>query len=132
MAKFCTITILFLFVFLGGCQKAPINGALDGQWEVVEVYPQPEEIIIKERLFYNFSLKVCALTYYGALFMNGNMEYDGETLWLHFPFARTEEQELTLRQYGILSNPVIFNVDFKDSHHLTLWNEDSRVVLVKY
>lgn len=114
------------------CQKAPINGALDGQWEVKEVYPQPEVIIIDERLFYNFSLHVCDLTYYGALFTQGNMQYDGETLWLEFPFAKNEKEILALKQYGILSNPVSFNVDFSDKHHLTLSNDDSVVVLVKH
>lgn len=127
--------LVFLLGFLAeGCQKEPINGALDGQWEVIEVMPQPETIVIEKRLFYNFSLHVCALTYYEALFMNGNMDYDQskQTLWLEFPYADSESDILALRQYGILSNPVTFHVDFKDKHHLTLTNQDATVVLVKH
>lgn len=50
------------------CQKAPINGNLDGQWEVVEVNPHPEVEILDQRLFYNFYRHVCQLTYYGGFF----------------------------------------------------------------
>lgn len=85
-----------------------------------------------QRFFYNFSLQVCALTFYGEPFMNGNMVYDGESLWLDFPFADTEKENQTLKEFGILSNPVTFNVDFKDSHNLILSNDDSTVVLVKH
>ncbi|MCH5224943.1 MAG: lipocalin-like domain-containing protein [Muribaculaceae bacterium] len=119
-------------ILFSGCQKAPINGDLDGQWEVMEVTPPPVEIVIDQRLFYNFNLHTCDLTYYGALFTQGNMRYDGETLWLEFPFSSHENFDLTLLQYGIHSNPVTFNVNFTDSHHLTLYNEDSTVVLIKH
>ncbi|MCH5238633.1 MAG: lipocalin-like domain-containing protein [Muribaculaceae bacterium] len=124
-------TLLLLLLPIS-CTKAPINGALDGQWEVVEVSPTPTEIIIDQRLFYNFSLQVCDLTYYGSLFTQGNMVYTGETLWLEFPFVRKEKDIQTLKQYGILTNPVTFNVEFKDKHHLILYNDDSTVELVKH
>ena len=98
----------------------------------MSVTPAPPEIIIDERLFYNFSLNVCDLTYYGALFTHANLRYNGETLTLDFPFVKTENDKLALKQYGIYSDPVTFEVKFSDSHHLTLSNEQSTVVLVKH
>ena len=125
------LTILTALL-LGGCTKAPINGNLDGQWQVVEVIPKPSEEIIGERIYYNFSLHVCMLSYYGGTFLFANMEYDGETLYLDFAEDKTEEDAVALRQYGILNNPISFSVKFTDSHHLTLSSENSQVVLVKH
>ena len=124
------IPLLFL-CFLSAC-KTPINGWLDGQWEVMNVSPVPQVEIIDQRLFYNFNLHVCDLTYYGGMFSAANLQYDGETLSLQFPYATSENSILTLRQYGILSNPVVFNVEFKDKHNLILFNEESTVVLKKH
>lgn len=129
--RICLFTTLLLLL-MGGCMKAPINGDLDGQWEVMSVTPVPANIVINERLFYNFSLQVCDLTYYGALFTHGNINYTGETLWIDFPLVKSEKGVETLKQYGVLTNPVCFNVEFKDKHHLTLYNEDSVVELVKH
>ena len=127
------ILSVLLAVLLFGCQKSPINGRLDGQWEVMQVDPKASAII-NQRIFYNFSLHVCQLTYYGSggLFLSGNIKYDGDTLWIEFPKADSEKTVKTLRQYGILTNPVSFDVEFKDNHTLLLTSNESTVMLVKH
>lgn len=123
--------ILFIILLLS-CQKSPINGDLDGQWEVVEVYPEPEKVIIHERLYYNFYLHVCMLSYYGGTTAYANMNYNGETMVLDFKEQAPEGSLRALPQYGILINPVAFNVEFTSSHNMTLSNEESLIVLVKH
>lgn len=128
-----SLGIFFVTIFLFGCTKAPINGNLDGQWEVIEVFPEPSEKVIQERLFYNFSLHVCLLSYYGGYFMTGNMLYnENQDLYISIPFGLTDKQTLGLAQYGILSNPVYFKVEFPNKHTLILSNEESYVKLKKF
>lgn len=122
---------IFLIFFLS-CQKAPINGDLDGQWEVVEVIPEPENIVIDERLFYNFSLHVCMLSYYGGTLGYSNLEYNGENISLNFVEETPDGDFNALPQYGILSNPVTFSVKFENSHNLILTSNESKVILVKH
>ena len=134
-AYYIYLQFTFILILLGSsCTKAPINGRLDGQWEVIDIIIDNATIEKEQRYFYNFSLHVCALTYYGAgaLFMDGNMSYDGETLTMEFPYAESDTDMRRLSEFGILSNPVTFNVKFTDSHNLTLSNSESIVVLKKH
>lgn len=131
------IVLSLTFVGIGvSCQKSPINGWLDGQWEVREIQASDgqiiePEIIINQRLYYNFYMHVCQLTYYGGYFMDGNMQYEDDTLWIEFPYANTEKSLQILMQYGIESNPVIFNVKFEGKKTLILSNEETKVTLIK-
>lgn len=132
--KFLQFSLLciFLSVILTGCQKTPINGDLDGEWEVMEVYPDPPEWDKDLRIFYNFSRSACQLTQYGGPFTLGNLVYEGSTITLKFPFIHTESEELQLKQYGIYSNPVSFEVEFQGKRKLILSNEESTVILKKF
>ena len=78
------IAILFLFL-TSGCQKSPINGDLDGQWQVMEVSPAHAETPIDARLYYCFYLHVCQLNYYGGTLTTGSMDYSGDHITLSFP-----------------------------------------------
>lgn len=127
------ILILFSLSILPTCQKTPINGDLDGEWEVMEVYPEPPAWSQPDlRFFYNFSRNVCQLTVYGGSFTLGNLTYDDVRIDLYFPFIENENQELQLKQYGIYTNPVSFDVYFENKNRLILSNEESTVVLRKF
>lgn len=131
--NYFTAIILGLASFgIISCQKQPINGNLDGQWEVMEVTPKPTVDLVQNRLFYNFSLHVCQLTFYGDYFLDGEIVYDGQTLWINFPYSLDPYQKGVLTQYGITSNPVTFSVDFPDKKTLILSNDDTTVVLRKF
>ena len=124
--------LILVLSLLFSCQKAPINGDLDGMWQVMEVSPPPKEILIEGRLYYNFSLHVCALSSYGAGFTTGNMHYEGNLLTLDFPYAFSQENILKLKQYGINSNPVNFTVEYIDKNLLILKDGDTTVTLRKF
>lgn len=75
------LSALYAFLLLlisFSCQKSPINGDLDGQWQVMDVSPEPMEKPIEQRIYYCFSLHVCQLTYYDGVFTAGNMAFDGK------------------------------------------------------
>lgn len=126
------LLLLMVEFMTGGCQKLPLNGDLDGEWEVIEVIPSPPANGIDTRYFYNFSRHVCQLTVYGNVFTVGNLVYDEDTMTLDFPYIRTPEEKLTLKQYGIYENPVSFNVYFETKTRLILSNEDVSIILKKF
>lgn len=124
------IAILLLFL-TSGCQKSPINGDLDGQWQVMEVSPAPVETPINARLYYCFYLHVCQLNYYGGTLTTGSMDYSGDHITLSFPDT-SGETAAGLRQYGIPANPVTFTVDRLDSKSLILRSAATTVTLRKF
>lgn len=134
--KYTVISIVSLLVMLinTGCPKHPINGDLDGQWQVMEVVPAPPEIILKGRLYMCFSLHVCQLTEYGnGAAAVGNMKYyDYRTLYLDFPYATSSISKAHLKQYGIYNNPVTFTIEHLDKKKLILRDGEVVVTLRKF
>lgn len=126
------MTMTLMTIHMGSCQKSPINGDLDGQWQVMDVIPAPPDTIIPERLYYCFALHVCQLTKYGGGFTTGNMLYEGNRLWLEFPHAGSIISQQTLKQYGIYSNPVTFTVEHLDKKKLVLRDGDVTVTMRKF
>lgn len=129
------LSLLFAFSIMlisFSCQKAPINGDLDGQWQVMDVTPEPIDKPIDERIYYCFSLHVCQLSYYDGVFTTGNMSFDGKTLYLDFPNATSIFNAQKLAQYGITENPITFTVEHLDKKSLILRHGDTTVTMRKY
>ncbi len=124
--------IILLTLFIQSCQKAPINGDLDGQWQIMEVSPKPTETIINERLYYCFYMHSCMLTYYGGGVTSGTFIYDKKTIVLTFPYAQADITKQQLKQYGIYSNPVTFTIDYLDNKKLILRDGETVVTLRKF
>ena len=128
------IMAIVLLIVAGGCQKEPINGDLDGQWQVMEVTPQAPETIIPERLYYCFSLHTVQLSYYGpGPWTSGNiLKFDDNRLVLEFPYADAYISIDKLKQYGIYSNPVSFTIEHLDKGKMILRDGDVVVTLRKF
>lgn len=128
------ICFFVILLTLAGCEKTPINGDLDGQWQVMEVTPAPQETVTEERLYYCFSLHVCQLTQYGDYFKAGKMDYSGNKITIDFPDVNTDDihQTRLFRQYGITRNPVVFTVEHLDGNSLVMRDGDITVRLRKF
>lgn len=125
--------IILLPIFFVCCTKDSINGYLDGRWQILDIEKNGIIHEVKnQQLYYNFYMHVCSLSGYGYYFTDGNMNYNGETLYLDFPYAKTEANLEKLKQYGIYSNPVIFNVEHIDSKKLIIKEGDITITLRKF
>lgn len=127
-----TIPLLVLLILSPGCQKAPINGDLDGQWQIMSVEPEAPETIISERLYYCFYMHSCMLTYYGGVATNGKFIYKDDVITMEFPYATTPSLKAQLKQYGIYSNPVTFTIEHLDKKKLILRDGDVVVTMRKF
>lgn len=123
------ITLLFFF---SNCQKSPINGYLDGQWQVTSVSPEPDECVLEVRLYYCFYMHVCMLSYYGGTLTTGNMHISDNKLYLDFPNGNGLNTITALKQYGIYSNPVIFEIKKINNENLILRDGERIVTLRKF
>ncbi len=127
--------MLLAILSLSSCQKSPINGKLDGQWQVMSVEPEAPEEILKNRLYYCFNLHICQLTTYadGAV-ETGNMTYDQDKQLLRvtFPNITTQREIAILKQYGIYENPVTFIIEHLDSKSLVMRDGETVVTLRKF
>ncbi|MDE6143374.1 MAG: lipocalin-like domain-containing protein [Muribaculaceae bacterium] len=116
------------------CQKSPINGDLDGQWQVMSVEPQPEEPdqMFDTRLYYCFSLHVCQLSIPGGVWLSGRLSFNGDEIALEFPESLNILEKRALLQYGINHNPVTFRVETLDKSRLVMRDGETVVTLRKF
>jgi hypothetical protein len=131
------VSIIFILLTVVGhnsCQKSPINGHLDGQWQLMTVEPAPTETSIDERLYYCFSLHTVQLTAYdmGPVLSGNILKFDDNTLVLEFPYATSNSQIVLLRQYGISTNPVSFTIEHLDKNRLVLKENNITITLRKF
>ena len=63
--------------FFFGCQKASINGNLDGRWQLMEIEENQRVLSVKDKqLYYNFYMHVFNLSKYGEYSSNGNFSFE--------------------------------------------------------
>ena len=126
------ISVIIPFM-ISGCQKASINGDLDGKWQIMEIETDHEIEDVKDnQLYYNFYMHVCNLSYYGGVFSEAVLSYENNTLRLFFPYIHTDYGVTVLTQYGIYSNPVEFKVVYLDKKKLVMQNDKVIITCRKF
>lgn len=134
MKRWMFVLAAMCCLVFAGCQKSPINGKLDGQWQVMSIVPEPAPQVAFGRKYYCFSLHVVQLTEAGfQAWTAGNMAYSGNKLTMEFPYAETSQHiRNVLLDYGITSNPVTFDVVKLDSKQLVLSNASTTITLRRF
>lgn len=129
---FLTILLTLCLVSLPACQKSPINGDLDGRWQIMEMDIDGHSEVVKDKqLYYNFSLHVCNLSFYGGSYTDGFFQYDNDSITINFPYIHTEQGMENLLRYGISSNPVVFEVVYLDKNKLILKEGNNNVITLR-
>ena len=125
--------LVFLPLFLIGCQKDSINGHLDGRWQIMEIETDGEVNEVKDQqLYYNFYMHVCNLSFYGGVFAEANFILENNIIYLSFPYINTPDRFESLSNYGIYSNPVEFRVVYLDKKKLIMENDESIITCRKF
>lgn len=132
ISQIILISILSFGLF-SGCQKASINGHLDGRWQIMEVEENGEVSNEKDlQLYYNFNLHVVSLSTYGFYYKDGNFLYEGNSILMDFPYYQNEAGERVLQKFYIYSNPVEFTVEYLSKDKLILKEGDLLITLRKF
>lgn len=135
-----TIIIAMASLLATSCRKAPINGDLDGQWQIMSIenpLPLPAPDLTRKYFTVNLHVFQCWSIDY-PIAMSANMIYDKEKKTLLLDFADynkdPEPEDLNsvkiyepyrLRAFGIYAQKVKFEIKTLSSKSLVLINPES-------
>lgn len=146
--KWMGLLLMLLLVWLCGCdRKWPMNGALDGQWQLLTVETRADGVVTDrkdEQLYFRFQLQLMMLTDLGGNGYGtyiGRMTYDQEIQVVQTQemnvrnntgdsgIAATAEQ---LTPFGLDNGATRFEVVKADGDHLILESDYARLTLRKF
>lgn len=143
--RYTIITILLLS--LGACSKAPINGDLDGMWQLLEIEHfdsngQTIETKYQKNLFWSFQLHLMQLGHmefysrfnntgselriYNLTFRSRNENASDNDDWL------TEDDIPLVKRYGLYELDTHFQIERLDEDVMRLKSDSARLVFRKY
>lgn len=130
--KYILMLLLAIVAILPSCRRASHNGKLDGQWRITQIERVAEQTTdIPDRLFININLELVQLVRNGGSQVTGEISYSkgGDTLGMEFP---SNPSAATLRNYGIYSNPVTFDVAKLDRKTLVLESPEAVIICERF
>lgn len=124
------ITALLLTIF-AGCRRVSHNGAIDGHWVITAIETTADGSVRHPRSFtVNIQDELFQLR--GAQVLTGEISYDEGAHKLGVDFRPADEvSPANLQEYGIWSNPVVFDVDV-NRRHLILKTPESVITCKRF
>ncbi|MCL3849944.1 lipocalin-like domain-containing protein [Parabacteroides leei] len=126
MKKGVIFTLLILLI--SACGKMPINGDLDGRWQIMKIEYASGEEETPERAYYSVALHTINLMQVGVTKQTGNMEYTGDSLFVTMPISTVED----LLPFGMNGTEQRFGVKELSSKHLVLQSDYARLEFRKF
>lgn len=126
MKKGVIFTLLILLI--SACGKMPINGDLDGRWQIMKIEYASGEEETPERAYYSVALHTINLMQVDVTSQTGNMEYTGDSLFVTMPISTVED----LLPFGMNGTEQRFGVKELSSKHLVLQSDYARLEFRKF
>ena len=82
---------VLLVLMVSACGKMPINGDLDGRWQIMKIAYASGEEDTPERAYYSVALHTINLMKVDVTSQTGNMEYTGDSLFVVMPVSKVED-----------------------------------------
>lgn len=124
--------ILFLLMgftlFLTSCGKMPINGDLDGQWQILAIQYTDGRVENPERAYYCVQLHTITLRQVNGPNRTGNMTYEGDQLSFVMPTSTVDQ----LRVFGLNDTQETFTVTELTSNRLVLTSDYAQITFRKF
>ncbi|MCS2894123.1 lipocalin-like domain-containing protein [Parabacteroides faecis] len=122
------IIAVLLVLIVSACGKTPINGDLDGRWQILKIEYASGEKETPERAYYSVALHTINLMQVGVTSQTGNMEYTGDSLFVEMPISKIED----LLPFGMNGTEQRFGVKELTSKHLILQSDFARLEFRKF
>jgi len=119
---------ILLMLIVGACGKMPINGDLDGRWQIMKIEYASGEEETPERAYYSVSLHTINLMQVGVTSQTGNMVYTGDSLFVEMPISKIEN----LLPFGMNGTEQRFGVKELTSKQLVLQSDYARLEFRKF
>ena len=117
-----------LLLMAGACGKMPINGDLDGRWQIMKIEYASGEEEMPERAYYSVALHTINLMKVDVTSQTGNMEYTGDSLFVVMPISKVED----LLPFGMNGTEQRFGVKELTSKYLVLQSNYARLEFRKF
>ena len=117
-----------LLLMASACGKMPINGDLDGRWQIMKIEYASGEEEVPERAYYSVALHTINLMKVGVSNQTGNMEYTGDSLFVVMPISKVED----LLPFGMNGTEQRFGVKELTSNNLVLQSDYARLEFRKF
>ena len=117
-----------LLLMAGACGKMPINGDLDGRWQIMKIEYASGEEEMPERAYYSVALHTINLMKVDVTSQTGNMEYTGDSLFVVMPVCKVED----LLPFGMNGTEHRFGVKELTSKYLVLQSNYARLEFRKF
>ena len=122
------IIAVLLILIVSACGKTPINGDLDGRWQIMKIEYASGEEETPERAYYSVALHTINLMQVDVTSQTGNMEYTGDSLFVEMPISKIED----LLPFGMNGTEQRFGVKELTSKHLILQSDYARLEFRKF
>ena len=122
------IIAVLLILIVSACGKTPINGDLDGRWQIMKIEYASGEEETPERAYYSVALHTINLMQVGVTSQTGNMEYTGDSLFVEMAVSKIED----LLPFGMNDTKQRFGVKELTSKHLVLQSDYARLEFRKF
>lgn len=122
------IIAVLLVLIASACGKTPINGDLDGRWQIMKIEYTSGDEEIPERTYYSVALHTINLMKVGSTSQTGNMKYTGDSLLVIMPISTVED----LLPFGMNGTEQRFRVKELTSKHLVLQSDYARLEFRKF
>ena len=122
------IIAVLLILIVSACGKTPINGDLDGRWQIMKIEYASGEEETPERAYYSVALHTINLMQVGVTSQTGNMEYTGDSLFVEMPVSKIED----LLPFGMNDTKQRFGIKELTSKHLVLQSDYARLEFRKF
>ena len=119
---------ILLMLIVGACGKMPINGDLDGRWQIMKIEYASGEEETPERAYYSVALHTINLMQVGVTSQTGNMVYTGDSLFVEMPISKIEN----LLPFGMNGTEQRFGVKELTSKQLVLQSDYARLEFRKF
>ena len=117
-----------LLLMASACGKMPMNGDLEGRWQIMKIEYASGEEEVPERAYYSVALHTINLMKVGVSNQTGNMEYTGDSLFVVMPISKVED----LLPFGMNGTEQRFGVKELTSNHLVLQSDYARLEFRKF
>lgn len=132
--------LLFIFLLLGisSCDKAPINGKLDGRWQLMTIEYENGSMTECNRIYYSIQLhliEISAKGGNGGTFIGRFSYKDNEVTMSEFRRRGNEEALAGLKElevFGMNSFLTHFKVEKATSEKMILKSEYARLAFRKF
>lgn len=140
MKKLHILFTVFLLLFMSACGKFPMNGKLDGMWQLMSIVPNGKEIIDtkEQQLYYSVQLELLALQRVGGMHYLGRFIQTSDSLIVYdfrqFITGDNSTQAVSgdLAPWGIEGTSERFGIEKLNGDNMVLRSENVLLTFRKF